>query len=263
MKSLEGTRTNRIVAALALAASACAGDQDREDVGCIGLCDDGSPETDGIHPLEGRDVNQPIGDLAPLMDLLGDTDAVAVGESYHTSGGFQRMGGRLARFLIEEMGHRAVLLETPWGPALAASDYLRSCAQGAPAGSTHESVMSFTFVWRSEEMEEFLGWACNFNEAHHDDPVELYGIEMWQPWWDLIALNTVLDTAAPEAKAELVAGIATCNGIGDPVPTADEYYFTQWLQPSTLAEFDACIVGLDAIDTFFAASRARVVAATS
>lgn len=210
----------------------------------------------GIHALRGTDLDVALDDLTPLDTLVGDAEILAVGESYHASGGFHKMSARVIRYAVERLGVRAILFETPWGAALPANQYLASCA-----GSSHEAVQSLFHVWRSLEIQSLLQWLCSWNANHPEARVSLFGFEIWQPWFDARALAGFLTSFAPADATRLMTALSTCNGVGQLAASADEYYATQWLAPSTPADHAACMGGADTLGAYFAKNRAKLTAA--
>jgi hypothetical protein len=113
-----------------------------------------APETGlEIHPLAGYDPTLAItSDLEPFRALVGDARVVALGESWHTSGGFYLMKHRLFRFLVEEMGFRAFAIESNWDAVEQMNAYVRTCtgsAEDAIRPSTRSGRAPSTRTWRA------------------------------------------------------------------------------------------------------------------
>src|SRR5215203_6131502 len=81
----------------------------------------------GIWRLDGNDPDlESTADLEALRPMIGDASVVALGESYHTSGGLYVMKHRIFRFLVEKMGFRAFSIESYWEGAEAAARYVQT-----------------------------------------------------------------------------------------------------------------------------------------
>ena len=102
----------------------------------------------GVFPLAGTDVGLPTADLEVLRAAIGDRSVIGLGESVHTSAGYNRMRVRLIRYLVEELGVRAIAMETEWGLARVATDYVETCS-----GSSSDATKSLLFVFQDQVPE--------------------------------------------------------------------------------------------------------------
>jgi erythromycin esterase len=80
---------------------------------------------DNAHRLRTDDDRS---DLEPLRDIVGDARVVAIGESTHRIHEFHAIRGRLTRFLAEEMGFTAFVLESGFPEGLRVDDWVRGGA---------------------------------------------------------------------------------------------------------------------------------------
>src|SRR5690349_15016119 len=81
-------------------------------IGCDGNHAPPPPLPAGVTQLVGLNANLPSTDLEPLRAIVGNSIFVGLGESIHTSGGYERAKHRVAKYLIEEMGFRLLAFET-------------------------------------------------------------------------------------------------------------------------------------------------------
>jgi erythromycin esterase-like protein len=214
------------------------------------------PLAPGVWALDGLGEELPTHDLEPFFDAVGDARFVGLGESIHTSGGFEQAKLRLVRALVEQRGFRAVGFETPWADIAPAQEYVRTCA-GSPA----DGLNSFLWVWQDVAVQALLEWMCAWNQEHEGDPVELWGWDTQQPWADGPRLEAYLAAAAPS----LVGAASTCLG----VDRADASEFNA--SPDVLELFygvdpddhEACIRGLGSVGAYFDDHEAELVAASS
>ena len=216
----------------------------------------------GVWALDGLDEDLPTNDLAPFFDAVGDATFVGLGESIHTSGGFQQAKFRLFTALVEEKGFRAVGYESPWFDVQVAQAYVESCKGASPEAMSD----GFLWVWEDVALQHMMEWMCGWNQAHPDDPVTLWGWDNQQPWHDGPLLDAYFARAAPADAAALSAGISTCLSVdrGDAngfyySSDYDEYYVTGVDE----ADHAACMAGLAAIEDYFDSNEAALVAASS
>jgi erythromycin esterase len=200
---------------------------------------------DGVAPFDGTAADLPSGDLEPLWALIGDARLVGLGESVHTSGGFYAAKHRLIRVLIEERGFRVVAFETPRGRARVLDEYLLSGDCDRPPAEV--LGIAIFEVFSDDNTYALMRWICERNAASPEDPVRLFGFDIQQPDEDSAEIRSFLETWAPEAAPELLAGISTCA-----VLYSETF-------PSE-ADHTACLAGLDALDAWSAAEEAALIA---
>lgn len=160
----------------------------------------------GIHKIHGIDAQLPNDDLEPMAKLIGDASVVALGESYHTSGGFYRLKARLFRYLVEEKGFRALAIESPWEDADRVAAYVDTC-EGLP----EDALGGLYGAWRSESIRDLIGWICLWNQRHPDDRVHFFGFDAMQPARDAAALGEYFKHLAWASDDPRVQGIDRCS----------------------------------------------------
>jgi erythromycin esterase len=193
----------------------------------------GHPVLPGIWRLYGNDpLLTADDDLEPLRQLVGKASFVALGESFHTSGGYYRMKHRVFRFLVEKMGFRAFAFESPWTDADQVAAYVQTCA-----GSPEEALRGLFGVWRSAETRDLVQWMCEWNRAHPKpkDRLSFFGFDVQQPEQDGPALIAYLERTGVGGDDPWIAGIQACDGVAslsDPGRVSAESYArcTQALQ---------------------------------
>jgi erythromycin esterase-like protein len=204
----------------------------------------------GIWQLDGIDPELGTADLEPLRNLIGDARVVALGESYHTSGGFYVLKHRIIRHLVETLGFRAFAIESLWQGAEDAERYVETC-QGSPEAAIRDHIN----VWQSTQYADLVEWMCEWNRSHPApaDQVTLFGFDIQQPWYDGRFLIELL------ARIGIPGNHAWANGIRQCEAVTDSFPFGQIPQ----ARHDACIQALDAVGAHLDQNRADVVRRTS
>jgi erythromycin esterase-like protein len=202
-------------------------------------------------PLAGYDPTlAATDDLEPLRRIVGDATVVALGESYHTSGGFYLMKHRIFRFLVEEMGFRAFAMETNWQSAERAAAYVQTC------GGTAEEAIRGESVWESTEYADLLRWMCEWNSVHPDpaDKLAMFGFDIQQPWHDGPGLVTFLQRIGISPNDWRSDGLHSC-----------EQAFTPAHMPGEIppALHNTCVQALDAIEQHLRTNQADVQRRTS
>ncbi len=124
-------------------------------------------------PMDGT-----AGDYDGLVEAIGDSDVVMLGEATHGSVEFYRERARISRRLIEEKDFAAVVFEAPWEPMGQADAWVR----GGP-GTVEEALAGIVrfprWTWRNTEVRDFLAWLREHNGRHPDRPVRVYGMDLY------------------------------------------------------------------------------------
>ena len=219
-----------------------------------------APVAPGVFPLAGTDADLPTSDLEVLRNAIGDRAVVGLGESVHTSAGYYRMKSRIVRYLVDEVGFRAIALETEWGLARVATDYVANCK-----GTSRAATKSFLSVFQDVALQELLEWLCARNKAHPEDPVVFWGFDTQQPYADASALRDFFATGAPHAS-NVVAGISACNGgstssQAEYTASGDGALYSSASYPEE--RHTNCLSALDALDAYLQSNEITLAGATS
>lgn len=227
---LPGRRRRRLAAVLILTALSAPAS--------LSAGDRGDPLGPGLYRLQGSDPSLPHDDLAPLRRIVGNARFVGLGEAAHTSGGFYEMKHRLFRYLVEEMGFRALGFESPWINAERVARYVQTC-QGSP----EEAIRGLFTVYQSTEVRDLARWMCEWNQAHPDDPVHFYGFDIQnQALRDAEALIAFLQRIGVDGGDPRIAGIRACDGV-------DESFFPLRRMPGE--RYRQCQDALSAVAALF------------
>jgi len=213
----------------------------------------------GVYELAGVAPSLATTDLQPLKDIIGDARFVALGESTYTSGGYYAMKARIVRFMVEEMGYRAVAWESPWLEAEAARRYVATC-QGTP-----EAALGSLFgVWRDTHTRDLLRWLCERNQANPADPVTFFGFDIQEPWRSAPAVQHFVQRVAPgDTRAEPLRRCLGATAAG-----MFEFYSSQQYRDHVNGVRDAaantaCMNGIAALEAWIADNAALFTAATT
>jgi len=210
-----------------------------------------SPETGlEIYPLAGHHPTlATTDDLAPFRVLVGDARVVALGESFHTSGGFYLMKHRLVRFLVEELGFRAFAMESNWEAVEKTDAYVQTCE-----GTAEESISEQYTVWQSTEYADLIRWMCEWNRAHPNDRITVFGFDIQQPERDGPAIAAFLGQFGMAESDPRVTGLRSC-----------EKAFGLSHRPGQIppAVHATCLDSLNAIEAYLQTNRTTMIERTS
>ena len=98
-------------------------------------------------------------DYRPLMELIGNSRFVLLGEASHGTHDFYHTRTQITKWLIEEKGFSAVAVETDWPDAHRVNRYVRGGDEDAEAVEALGSFKRFpTWIWRNTDVVEFVDW---------------------------------------------------------------------------------------------------------
>lgn len=117
-------------------------------------------------------------DIDPLIDRIGDRRVVLIGEASHGTSEFYRMRARITQRLIEEKGFNIVAVEADWPDAARIDNYVRH--RDVPASDWEAFARFPTWMWRNEEVREFVDWLREHNKAKsYDFRAGFYGLDLY------------------------------------------------------------------------------------
>src|SRR6476620_5923846 len=116
-----------------------------------------------------RVMAQPIsgaaGDYDPLLEMIGDSHFVLLGEATHGTHEFYKARAEITKRLIREKGFNAVAVEADWPDAYRVNRFIRG--EGDDSDS-EESLSGFkrfpTWMWRNADVLDFVGWLRDYND---------------------------------------------------------------------------------------------------
>jgi protein-L-isoaspartate(D-aspartate) O-methyltransferase len=138
--------------------------------------------------------------LDELLDRIGDSRIVLLGEATHGSSEFYRMRARITRELIVKRGFCAVAVEGDWPDAARIDRYIRHLPpvleQKEPAFSRFP-----TWMWRNQEVHAFVEWLREHN-GERSDPmrrVSFHGLDLYSLYTSAAAVISYLEQVDPAA----------------------------------------------------------------
>jgi len=190
-------------------------------------------------------------DLAPLVERLGGARIIGIGEATHGGHQDQAFKAELIKALVRAGKVDVLMLEANREAAAGFDHYIRQ-GQGDPAALVRSR--SFFATWKDDEFAGLVLWlrAWNLQAAH---PVRVVGVDCQDSGRDAaFALDFIAQHDAKSAEAlrpPLASLIAGGQGNGR---------FIDWFKVRELAELDSATSGVRALDRWFAAASASIMA---
>lgn len=141
-------------------------------------------------------------ELDSLLDLIGDSSVVLIGEASHGTHEYYKTRIDLTRRLIEERGFNVVAAEADWPDAWMVNRYLKD--QGS-AHNAHESLSGFqrfpTWLWRNADVLAFVEWLKRHNQSitQYNRKVSFIGLDLYSLYRSAEAVIDYLQPINPDA----------------------------------------------------------------
>jgi len=154
-----------------------------------------------------REVVEPIDEIesAPvdaMLDRIADARLVLLGEATHGTSEFYRMRARITQELIAKRGFQFVAVEADWPDAALVDDYVLG---GAPRSALEFTPFTRfpTWMWRNEEVAEFVEWLRAYNADQRDAAVRVgfHGLDLYSLFTSIAAVLSYLDRVDPHAAS--------------------------------------------------------------
>ncbi len=162
-----------------------------------------SPLTDAqlVQRLRRHAVELPAPDdecFADCFDRLADARVVLIGEASHGTSEFYRARAAITRRLVERHGFSIIAAEADWPDAARIDRHVR---RQEPPDWVEEGFKRFpTWMWRNQEVAEFVDWLRDHNAAQPATrQVEFRGLDVYSLGASIQAVLTYLDRVDPQA----------------------------------------------------------------
>ena len=135
--------------------------------------------------------------LDRLVERIGDRRLVLIGEASHGTSEFYRLRARITRHLIEKCGFNFVAVEADWPDAAHIDRYVRH--QGVLSTEWETSARFPGWMWRNEEVREFVDWLYRWNGSRDATRrVGFHGLDIYSLYDSSRAVVDYLDTVDSE-----------------------------------------------------------------
>jgi erythromycin esterase-like protein len=134
------------------------------------------PVREAALPLTGEDR-----DYDPLMEMVGDSRFVLLGDATHGTHEFYRERARITERLIREKGFDAVAIEGDWQDASRVNRYVRGLASDASAEAALSGFRDFPgWMWGNTDVRDLVDWLHEHNASlPAAERVGFYGLDVY------------------------------------------------------------------------------------
>jgi len=141
--------------------------------------------------------------LDGLLNRIGDSRLVLLGEATHGTAEFYDMRARITRELIEKKGFNIIALEADWPDATSIDNFIRRPhTPGKQPGSTNKPFTDFpSWMWKNHSVKEFVNWLKDYNRRFNsaDQAIALYGLDLYNIFSSIEVVIDYLQDVDPKA----------------------------------------------------------------
>jgi erythromycin esterase len=141
-------------------------------------------------------------DLDPLLDMIGKSKYVLLGEASHGTSEYYTRRMEISKRLIEEKEFSFIAVEGDWADCYEINRFVKGYRNSS--ASAHDVLRVFrrwpTWMWANFEMAGFMRWLKGYNHSVPDaKKVGFYGLDLYGLWESLNSIIKYLEKVRPEA----------------------------------------------------------------
>ena len=156
-------------------------------------------------------------DYDPLIELIGESRFVLLGEASHGTHEFYRERARITQRLIKEKGFMAVAVEADWPDAYRVNRYVRRASDDVDAEEALSEFRRFPrWMWRNTDVVDFVEWLRTHNDTISSGgrKAGFYGLDLYSLHASMKAVIQYLERADPDAARRARARYACFDHFG-------------------------------------------------
>jgi protein-L-isoaspartate(D-aspartate) O-methyltransferase len=136
--------------------------------------------------------------LEPLLDRIGDSRVVLIGEASHGTSEFYEMRARITQELITRGNFDFVAIEGDWPDAARIDHYVRQFDY--PPSEWTAFARFPTWMWRNNETRQFVEWLRDLNHQRSErERVAFHGLDLYSLYSSVNEVLRYLDKVDPAA----------------------------------------------------------------
>ena len=137
--------------------------------------------------------------LDNLLDRIGDSSLVLLGEASHGTAEFYEMRAKITQKLIEKKGFNIVAVEADWPDAAHIDHYIHGTALDPLLESKPFSRFP-TWMWANHSVHTFVRWLKAHNSVRSTDKqVGFYGLDLYSLYSSMEVVLNYLEKIDPES----------------------------------------------------------------
>ncbi|MFE8699465.1 erythromycin esterase family protein [Cytobacillus sp. FJAT-54145] len=140
-------------------------------------------------------------DLQAIVDSVGDSKYVLLGEASHGTSEFYTIRAELSKMLIEQKGFNVIAVEGDWPSCFSINEYIKSYKQTTSMDALKEFNRWPTWMWANDEIKTFIEWLHDYNKKAQSN-VGFYGVDVYSLWE---SMDEILHLLEKNESADLEA----------------------------------------------------------
>lgn len=140
-------------------------------------------------------------DLDPLLESIGDSQFVLLGEASHGTHDYYTWRARISKRLIKEKGFNVIAVEGDWPDCYKINQWIKG--EENKESSIQEVLSEFnrwpTWMWANWEIAAFATWLKDHNAGlPYRDKTGFYGLDVYSLWESLDVMVNYLKKEDPD-----------------------------------------------------------------
>jgi erythromycin esterase-like protein len=160
------------------------------------------PELGQLLRLHAQPFTGEAKDFDSLLDLIGNSSLVLIGEASHGTHEYYKTRIDLTKRLIEEKGFNVIAAEADWPDAWMVNRYVKGQGTARDANQALSAFERFpTWLWRNADVLAFVEWLKRHNDSipQYDSKVGFYGLDLYSLYRSATAVIDYLQQVNPQA----------------------------------------------------------------
>jgi erythromycin esterase-like protein len=139
--------------------------------------------------------------LRPLVDAIGNSTLVLIGEATHGTDEFYRTRAEITKTLIADHGFNLVAVEADWPDAYRVNRWVRGASEElGPEAALTDFTRFPRWMWRNTAVVDFIAWLRDHNASRAvTDRAGFYGLDLYSLHRSIEAVLTYLGKVDPPA----------------------------------------------------------------
>ncbi|MCP9201040.1 erythromycin esterase family protein [Gramella sp. GC03-9] len=149
-------------------------------------------------------------DLEPLMERIGDSRFVLLGEASHGTHEYYTWRAEISKRLIKEKGFDFIAVEGDWPDCFNINKWIKNGDEQEIQSVLEEFKRWPTWMWANWEIAAFANWLKSHNqERPASEMVGFYGLDVYSLWESMELIVSYLENEDPET-AEIAKNAMMC-----------------------------------------------------
>ena len=138
-------------------------------------------------------------DLDPLMEMIGDSRYVLLGEASHGTSEYYTWRSEISQRLISEKGFSFIAVEGDWPDCYSVNRYVKGIEGKSAEDVLHAFSRWPTWMWANREIVDLAEWLRDYNNYRPQDmQVGFFGLDVYSLWESMHSVLEYLDGLDPD-----------------------------------------------------------------